>query len=57
MWLDVVCRYDVVSSREGERDLVIRNIRLRDAGLYTASDEIHALHASANLTVIGLISV
>jgi len=36
---------------------VIRNIGLADAGLYTASDEIHALRASANLTVIGLISV
>lgn len=32
---------------------MIRNVTLNDAGLYTARDEIHALEASANLTVIG----
>lgn len=45
-------RYDIVSSRQGQKDLVIRNVTLNDAGLYTARDEIHALEASANLTVI-----
>ena len=40
-------------SGEGERHLVIRNVTLNDAGVYTARDEINQLEASANFTVIG----
>ena len=43
-----------MSSREGERDLLIRDVTLNDAGLYIARDEIHVREASAKLTVIGL---
>jgi len=42
-----------VSSRVGERHLVIREVKLSDAGLFIARDAIHGLEASANLTVIG----
>ena len=42
-----------MSGREGQSDLLIRSVRLDDAGLYTATDEIRELEASANLTVIG----
>ena len=43
-----------MSSREGERDLVIRDVTLNDAGLYIVRDEIHGREASAKLTVIGM---
>jgi len=43
----------VVSSGDGQRDMLIRDIALSDAGLYTARDEFQQLQASANLTVIG----
>ena len=42
-----------MSGREGQSDLLIRSVRLNDACLYTAKDEIRELEASANLTVIG----